>query len=285
MSRLLESAESRPSESRPSESRHDAPSRAARWWRAGALLCEAAEESLAERRERLRWAFVSAPYLLLGLAVGWVSAAPVAQASALALVLLAFFRMFTVASSDHEAQLARRKTRAAAVLGRVVDRRGRAFLLRADQAWCARFLSGPEAGSWYVSVPDHGRTDGGSSWEIEGREGVRALRLVLAEATPPRAGARAVLAAKASVEAAGGGHAFLAAAAADAGRRGLRYATVAELPRTLRLALEIAVDEAHERGALVVDPALLEHEWRDAHAHSSSAHGSGNAVAGQAAPA
>jgi hypothetical protein len=71
----------------------------------------------------------------------------------------------------------------------------------------------------------------------------------------------AVREATAAVEAAGGAAGFLAAVADEVAARGLRYATLGELPLDLRLPLEMAVDEVHEGEAVSPEP-----EWRDAEA-------------------
>jgi hypothetical protein len=249
--------------------RYGAMSPLARLQRARAVLGdlgERAEEWLAGRGERLRGTVSAASYLLAGLVVGALSAGTAAQATALGLVLLAFFKMFTLDSSEHEKQLARREARVGMVLGRVADVHGRSIMLHADQAWRSRLVSVTGLERWRLGIPDRERAVAGPTLEIHGHEAVRALRLVLAEGAPLRVGVAAVRTATAEVESAGGPEAFLAFASAGMGRAGLRYATVAELPRIMRLALEIAADQAYEQRMLACDPQLLEQEWGEAEA-------------------
>jgi hypothetical protein len=240
--------------------------RASAWARRRALvLGEAAEGWLLERRDRLRATLAAAPWLVGGLGVGTLSSAPLAQAAALALVLLAFFRMFTLESELHEKQLRRLAARAHVAVARIEQVDGESFVLHADQAWRSRVVAGDGGHPWRLSVPARarrGRTVR-EPHEVGGSDAVRALRLALAEACPGTAAAATIREAVDAIARGGGAGAFLASAPAEAARRGLRYATVGELPVALRLALQIAADEVHE-AALVADPALLEREWQEA---------------------
>lgn len=233
-----------------------------RWPRIDALLAGVNEERL----DRLRGTLSATPYLAAGLAVGAVSAAPLAQASALGLVLLAFFRMFTADSAEHDRRLARLRRRSDVVLGEIVARDGERFLLHADQAWGSRLVAGSTSATWLLSVPCRGRGARGApvSIEVEGVEALRMLRLAMPETNHGRASANTLRAATAAIETAGGPEGFIPLASADAKRLGLRYAALGELPRTLRLSLEIASDATHERSALAGDPSVLEREWREA---------------------
>jgi hypothetical protein len=242
-----------------------------RWRGASFLLGEAAEDWVAERRNRLRGAHAAAPYLLGGLAVGALSGAPLAQASALGLVLLAFFKLFTMDSEEHERQLARLSARSGVVLGRIGELAGGSFLLHADQAWRSRLVSGPGPARWRLSVPTRARATRmpSAAYEVEGHEAVRALRLALSEAGPSGGVTAAVRRATAAIESAGGAAAFLAHAPAETRARGFRYAALGELPSALRLPLEIAADEVHERQTIEDVPAILDREWAEAEALSS----------------
>ena len=238
------------------------------WRRASFLLGEAAEDWLTERRDRLRRAYAVAPYVLGGLAAGGLSSTSLAQSSALALVLLAFFKLFTMESEEHEKQLARLSARSGVVLGRIGERAGGSFLLHADQAWRSRLVSGPEPARWRLSVPTRagGARTPSSAYEVEGHDAVRALRLALCESGPSGGATAAVRRATAAIESVGGASAFLAHAPAETRARGFRYAALGELPSALRLPLEIAADEAHERRAIEDEPAVLDREWREAEA-------------------
>jgi hypothetical protein len=233
-----------------------------RWAKVDALLDGASDQRL----DRLRGTLSATPYFAAGVALGALSAAPLAQASALGLVLLAFFRMFTADSVEHEKQLARLERRADVVLGEIAASGGGRFLLHADQAWRSRLVAGAASDSWFLSVPARGRGRRGApvSLEVEGGEALRMLRLALPETNRGRAGAATLRAATAAIESAGGAEAFIPFASADAKRHGLRYAALGELPRTLRLSLEISADATHERSVLSGDTSLLEREWREA---------------------
>jgi hypothetical protein len=196
--------------------------------------------------------------------VGALSGAPVAQASALGLVLLAFFKLFTMDSEEHERQLARLEARSAVVLARIREPAGGSFLLHADQAWRSRLVSGPEPARWRLSVPTRARMPS-AVHEVEGHDAVRALRLVLSEAGPSGGATAAVRRAIAAIESAGGAALFLAQAPSEIRARGFRYASLGELPSALRLPLEIAADQAHER-AIASEPTLLDQEWSEAEA-------------------
>jgi hypothetical protein len=233
-----------------------------RWRRASALLGETAARWLAARRELLRGTLASAPYLVAGIVVASLSSAALAQAAALGLVLLAFFRLFTERSAEHERQVRRLNARSHVVLGRVAAVDGRSFSLHADQAWRIRLVGGSGADGCRLRVP--ARRSGASSapaHEVARREAVRALRLALPEVSRAGQGADAVRDATAALASAGGGAAFLAAVADQVVERGLRYATLGELPLDLRLPLEMAVDEVHEGAEVARQP-----EWLDARA-------------------
>jgi hypothetical protein len=232
------------------------------WTRVEALLGDASDERL----DRVRGTLSATPYLAAGLALGVFSATALAQASALGLVLLAFFRMFSAGSLEHEKQLARLKRRSDVVLGEIVASDREPFLLYADQAWGSRLVAGSTEDSWYMSVPARGRGQRGApvSLEVEGSEALRALRLAMSETNRRRASATTLRAATAAVETAGGPEAFIPFASTEVKRQGLRYAALGELPRTLRVSLEMASDATHERDALTGAPGLLEREWREA---------------------
>jgi hypothetical protein len=171
-------------------------------------------------------------------------------------------------SEEHEKQVARLRARSEVVLGRIAERAGGSFLLHADQAWRSRLVSGPEPARWYLSVPTraHGASTPSAVHEVEGYDAVRALRLALSEAGPSGGATAAVRRASAAIQSAGGAVAFLAHAPAETRARGFRYAAVGELPSALRLPLEIAADQAHERRAMEDVPAVLDREWREAEA-------------------
>jgi hypothetical protein len=233
-----------------------------RWRHVRALLGETAARWLAARREPLRATLASVPYLVAGIALASLSSAALAQAAALGLVLLAFFRLFTERSAEHERRVRRLNARSHVVLGRVAAVDGRSFSLHADQAWRIRLVGGSGADGCWLRVP--ARRSGASSaatHEVAGRDAVRALRLALPEVSRAGVSADAVRDATAAVAAAGGAAAFLATVAEQVAARGLRYATLGDLPLDLRLPLEMSVDEVHEGVEVGRQP-----EWRDARA-------------------
>jgi hypothetical protein len=229
--------------------------------RASDLLGETAGGWLAERRDRLRGTLAAAPYLVGGIAVASLSSTALAQATALGLVLLAFFKLFTERSAQHERHLRRLTARSHVMLGRIAAVDGSSFPLHADQAWRIRLVSRSGADGWCLRIPAR-RPAGGSSapaHEVEGQEAVRALRLAFPEVSRAGVDASAVRRATAAIECAGAPEGFLAVVAEQVARRGLRYATLGELPLDLRLPLEMAVDEVQECAVLRPEP-----EWQEA---------------------
>jgi hypothetical protein len=166
--------------------RYGAVLEASGWRHANDLLGERAGEWLAARRDRLRdlvpdhskGALEAVPYLLGGLVVGTLSNTALAQATALCLVMLAFFKLFTERSTAHERHVGHLSARSHVVLGRIAEIGGSSFLLHADQAWRMRLSSAPGAGRLRLVVPARRPRRGSSApaHEVEGPEALRALR-------------------------------------------------------------------------------------------------------------
>jgi len=240
------------------------------WRRARALLGETAGRWVVERRDHLRGTLAAAPYLVGGIGVASLSSTALVQATALGLVLLAFFKLFTERSAEYERQLRRLTARSHVVLGRITAVDGTSFPLHADQAWRIRLVSRSGADGWCLRVPAR-RSAGASSapaHDVEGPEAVRALRLAFPEVSRPGVEGIAVQKATAAIESAGGAAGFLVVVAEQVAGRGLRYATLGELPLELRLPLEMAVDEVCEemqvRESMAPEPA-----WRGAEASAT----------------
>jgi hypothetical protein len=238
-----------------------------RWWRAREVLGARAGKWLTAHRDRLCGALAATFLLVVGIVVASLSSTAVAQTAALALVLLAFFELFTERSAVHERHHRRLNARSHVVLGRVVAVDGRSFALHADQAWRIRLVSGPAADGCRLRIPAR-RSAGvpsAAAHEMDGLEAVRALHLAFPEVSRAGVESAAVRKAAADIGFAGGPQGFLLGVADQIAGRGLRYATLGELPLDLRLPLEIAVDEVHE-GAGESEAAVPQPAWRDVEA-------------------
>jgi hypothetical protein len=238
-----------------------------RWWRARVVLGERAAKWLTEHRDRLSGALAATSFLVVGIVVGSMSSTVLAQTVALALVMLAFFKLFTERSAQHERHLRRLNERAHVVLGGIVAEDGSAFALHADQGWRIRLVSRPAADGVCLRIPAR-RSAGATSaaaHDVDGREAVRALRLAFPEVSRPGVEAAAIGKAAAAIGFAGGPEGFLRGVADQVVGRGLRYATLGELPLDLRLPLQIAADEVYEayEPALESDAAFSQTVRRD----------------------
>lgn len=136
---------------------------------------------------------------------------------------------------------------------------GRALTLRTQDLRTPRLRPGGDEASWHLAL-DH---EGGSA-QLEGREAVRALRILLPRVNGKGGSPKAVKSAVRELEEVGGPDAYFAQAEYRARRQGMGYMTLPALPRPIRLALEMAAHEDVEREAMEGELAWLTSAWRKA---------------------
>ena len=134
---------------------------------------------------------------------------------------------------------------------------GELLRLTGQNAWAVKIR--PHGSEWHLHVPHATGTD-----TIEGPEAVHALGLILPAVNRNGGSSRQIRAAAREIEDVGGADNYFREAEARARKSGHGYQTVFGLPARIRLALEIAANEASERAAAEGEVQLLEQAWRDA---------------------
>jgi hypothetical protein len=115
------------------------------------------------------------------------------------------------------------------------------------------------AEGWHLQVPHRKGTT-----ILTGREAVHALGLALPTLNLAGAASPDLRTAIQQLEAAGDPESYFRQAEHQARKVGWGYASIGQLPKPIRLALEMAAHEDHERAAVEGELALLEQAWREA---------------------
>lgn len=137
---------------------------------------------------------------------------------------------------------------------------GRTFELEPGHVFWARFLLRDEAPDGWLLELRH--RDGTSM--LSGPAAMQALGLIMPLINARGASQRLIEAAVREIEEVGSPERYFAAAELRARRKGWGYTGITMHPREIRLALEMAANEAAERAALEGELALLERAWREA---------------------
>jgi hypothetical protein len=154
------------------------------------------------------------------------------------------------------------------VVTRGVTEDAQPWTLTARHARQAKLLSSPETESKWQLLAVHDRGES----RLEGAEAMRVLRPLLARFNRAGAASSEVRDAVARLDAEGGSTQILARTASrgiihhyhGSLRLETRADTLARLPQSLRLALEMAAHEESERRALEGELAQLERDWQEA---------------------
>ena len=117
-------------------------------------------------------------------------------------------------------------------------------------------------GGWYLDLGDVKVEEGRRV--LSGTAAVEALGVILPKLNVAGAGKGKVREAVGYIEEVGGPAGLFPAVEMEARRRGYGYNPLRGLPHDLRLALEMAANEQHERAALEGELERLERAWREA---------------------
>lgn len=180
------------------------------------------------------------------------------------LVMVGTMRLATVQDRLRAQRLDFESLRRRRPLAVVDDSDGNPFVVTHGAASTARLDPRGEDG-WTLRLSAYDA--GGGLFDgvhLRDRDAVRALRVVLPRANAWGGLRSNVSAAVGEIERVGGPGAFFGHATSSARAKGLRYATLAQLPAPLRLGLEIAANEETERAVAEAELRELERDWRDA---------------------